>query len=161
VDWQDYQDWFTYWYQKSNTPSTFLLTFSPVSETVKLIAFIPLVFIDLLIVIYTCRSMGRLRNEVNKKDLPIKVWFINRLFAILFVSFMLGGMIASFDVYVRSGTQNEEGYGKYTCMAEVFWLSLYTFIIGLLMVLYMPREYLSHLTQKEDFVIIENKDNAR
>jgi hypothetical protein len=123
--------------------------------------FIPVVLIDFIIVIYTCRSMGRLRSEAGRKDQPIKLWFINKLFAILFVSFVLGGAVASFDVYVRSGMQNEEGYGKHTCIAEVFWLSLYTFIIGLLMLLYMPREYLGYLTQKEDFAVIENNDNAQ
>eukprot|EP00826_Nyctotherus_ovalis_P015327 TRINITY_DN14347_c0_g1_i12.p2 TRINITY_DN14347_c0_g1~~TRINITY_DN14347_c0_g1_i12.p2 ORF type:complete len:127 (-),score=36.46 TRINITY_DN14347_c0_g1_i12:159-539(-) len=105
--------------------------------------------------------MGGLRSEAEQKDQAIQLWFINRLFATLSISLILAGAISSFDIYVRSGMQNEEGYGKYTCIAEVFWVSLYTFILVLLMLLYMPRESLSQLTQNEEFVVVEANDDAK
>lgn len=113
---------------------------------------------DFAIIVYICRSISKLRSEANKKGQAIKLWFLNKLFAVFSISFVLGGAIASFDIYVRSGMQGDGGYGNFTCIAEVFWISLYTFIVGLLMLLFVPKEALNSLGQGEDFVVAEDKD---
>ena len=106
---------------------------------------------DIIIAFVCCRRTGKLRSKAEEKDHAVRLWYINKLFLILFLTVVLAAAVLNFDIYVRIGMYNENGYEKYTSVVEAIWLALYSFPITALMFLFAPGDNLNSLIFQEEF----------